>query len=149
MFKGTKLYSIFSNKCPKCQEGDFFVNKNPYKAGFIKMHDNCQNCHAENFFTHNDRDGHFCACIWQERVGEKTRFQRSVIDNDSRPFMRCASHNRVVRVHLNGMTGYYHLPADIPCAGGEQQGVPRFVCKVNMNMIQTETIFRQVHHRLQ
>ena len=48
MFKGTKLYSIFSNKCPKCQEGDFFVNKNPYKAGFIKMHDNCQNC-GESF----------------------------------------------------------------------------------------------------
>ena len=44
MFKGTKLYSIFSNKCPKCQEGDFFVNKNPYKEGFIKMHDRCPHC---------------------------------------------------------------------------------------------------------
>ena len=44
MFKGTKLYSIFSNKCPKCQEGDFFINKNPYKAGFIKMHDSCPHC---------------------------------------------------------------------------------------------------------
>lgn len=48
MFKGTKLYSIFSNKCPKCQEGDFFVNKNPYKAGFIKMHDSCPHC-GESF----------------------------------------------------------------------------------------------------
>ncbi len=44
MFKGTKFYSIFSNKCPKCQEGDFFINKNPYKAGFIKMHDSCPHC---------------------------------------------------------------------------------------------------------
>lgn len=45
MFKGTKLYSIFSNKCPKCHEGDFFVNKNPYKEGFIKMYDHCPHCH--------------------------------------------------------------------------------------------------------
>ncbi len=44
MFKGTKFYSIFSNKCPKCQKGDFFINKNPYKAGFIKMHDSCPHC---------------------------------------------------------------------------------------------------------
>ncbi len=44
MFKGTKFYSIFSNKCPKCQEGDFFINKNPYKAGFIKMHNSCTHC---------------------------------------------------------------------------------------------------------
>ena len=29
--KGAKLYSIFNNKCPKCQEGDFFVNKTPFK----------------------------------------------------------------------------------------------------------------------
>lgn len=48
MFKGTKLYSIFSNKCPKCHEGDFFVNKNPYKEGFIKMHDTCSHC-GESF----------------------------------------------------------------------------------------------------
>jgi len=48
MLKGTKLYSIFYNKCPKCHEGDFFVNKNPYKAGFIKMHDSCPHC-GESF----------------------------------------------------------------------------------------------------
>ena len=44
MFKGTKIYSVFSNKCPKCQEGEFFINKNPYKAGFIKMHNSCPHC---------------------------------------------------------------------------------------------------------
>lgn len=44
MFKGTKLYSIFNNKCPKCHQGDFFVTKNPYTADFIKMHDKCPHC---------------------------------------------------------------------------------------------------------
>lgn len=44
MLEGTKLYSIIYNKCPKCQQGDFFVNKNPYKKGFIKMHDKCTHC---------------------------------------------------------------------------------------------------------
>ena len=44
MLLATKLYSIFNNKCPKCHKGDFFINKNPYKKGFIQMHQNCDNC---------------------------------------------------------------------------------------------------------
>lgn len=42
--KGTKLYSIFKFKCPRCQEGDFLVS-HPYdlsKAGDI--HTNCNVC---------------------------------------------------------------------------------------------------------
>lgn len=44
MLEGTKLYSIIHNKCPKCHEGDFFVNKNPYSKDFIKMHEKCPHC---------------------------------------------------------------------------------------------------------
>jgi uncharacterized protein (DUF983 family) len=44
MLKGTKLYSILYNKCPKCHEGDFFVYKNPFRKGFAKMHDHCPHC---------------------------------------------------------------------------------------------------------
>lgn len=43
--KGTKLYSILKNKCPKCHEGDFFkykINLHPSKISSI--HDNCSNC---------------------------------------------------------------------------------------------------------
>lgn len=42
--KGSKLYSIFKMKCPRCHEGDFFV-AHPYnlrKAGDI--HENCPKC---------------------------------------------------------------------------------------------------------
>jgi len=42
--KGSKLYSIIKMKCPRCQEGDFFVSK-PYdlkRAGDI--HKTCPNC---------------------------------------------------------------------------------------------------------
>lgn len=43
--KGTKLYSILNNKCPKCQEGDFFVSNNGYNLrSFGKMHDTCSLC---------------------------------------------------------------------------------------------------------
>ncbi len=43
--KGSKLYSVWHNKCPRCQEGDFFVRP----AGFrfkdnLKTHENCSNC---------------------------------------------------------------------------------------------------------
>ena len=44
MLKGTKLYSIFNNKCPKCHEGNFFIHENPYVNGFIKMNDKCPHC---------------------------------------------------------------------------------------------------------
>lgn len=42
--KGTILYSVFKFKCPKCQEGEFFVSR-PYnlsKAG--EIHEHCNVC---------------------------------------------------------------------------------------------------------
>ena len=43
--KGTKLYSILYNKCPKCHEGDFMKEKNILKLHrAYKMHSNCPNC---------------------------------------------------------------------------------------------------------
>lgn len=43
--KGTKLYSIVRLKCPQCQEGDLFLNKNPYNLKMLdKMPKNCPVC---------------------------------------------------------------------------------------------------------
>ena len=43
--KGTKLYSIFTSTCPVCQEGDMYLEKNPYKVSeLMKMHERCSNC---------------------------------------------------------------------------------------------------------
>ena len=43
--KGTKLYSILFNKCPKGHEGDFMVEKNMFKISkAFKMHETCSNC---------------------------------------------------------------------------------------------------------
>lgn len=45
MLKGTKLYSIFGNKCPHCHEGAFFKNDNPFNfKDFDKMNDHCEVC---------------------------------------------------------------------------------------------------------
>lgn len=45
--KGTKLYSIFYNKCPRCNEGDFFYS-HPYRIKFFGLkHLNCQVCHLK------------------------------------------------------------------------------------------------------
>jgi uncharacterized protein (DUF983 family) len=42
--KGSKLYSILNNKCPQCQEGDFFYS-HPYDINQLgKKHINCPNC---------------------------------------------------------------------------------------------------------
>lgn len=47
--KGRKLYSIIKLKCPKCQEGNLFLSKNPYNLKtFDKMPDRCLKCN-ENF----------------------------------------------------------------------------------------------------
>lgn len=43
MKKGTKLYSIFRNRCPVCQEGKPFKN-GAYSPGFSQMNDECECC---------------------------------------------------------------------------------------------------------
>ena len=43
--KGTKLYSILTGSCPKCQLESMYVNKNPYQVGqLFKMHERCSHC---------------------------------------------------------------------------------------------------------
>lgn len=47
--KGTKLYSIFNLKCPRCQQGNLFLSHNPYNLKmFDKMPDKCPVC-GEDF----------------------------------------------------------------------------------------------------
>ena len=43
--KGTKLFSVINNKCPRCHQGDFFISSNPLNfKGNLKIHENCPNC---------------------------------------------------------------------------------------------------------
>lgn len=43
--KGSKLYSIVKFKCPRCHEGNLFVEKNPYKLSMLdKMPKYCPIC---------------------------------------------------------------------------------------------------------
>ncbi|NVJ89673.1 MAG: DUF983 domain-containing protein [Flavobacteriaceae bacterium] len=43
--KGSKLYSIFNGKCPKCHEGNFFKYRFTFNPSKItKLHDNCPKC---------------------------------------------------------------------------------------------------------
>lgn len=49
MFKGSKLYSIATNTCPKCNEGTFFKTSNPYDLkDFDKINPTCEYC-GESF----------------------------------------------------------------------------------------------------
>ena len=44
--KGTKMYSIRKFKCPRCQEGDFFVS-NIYDLRHVgDVHESCEKCDA-------------------------------------------------------------------------------------------------------
>jgi uncharacterized protein (DUF983 family) len=46
--KGTKLYSIFTWKCPRCQEGNFFKNSfTLYPSKITKIYSNCPNCNLK------------------------------------------------------------------------------------------------------
>ncbi len=43
--KGSKLYSILTGTCPKCQNESMYVNKNPYIISeTMKMHEHCGYC---------------------------------------------------------------------------------------------------------
>ena len=42
--KGTKVYSIFRMKCPRCHEGDFYKG-HPYKYSTMgRVHESCSKC---------------------------------------------------------------------------------------------------------
>ncbi len=41
--KGSRLYSIFAMKCPRCHEGDVFETHNPYKK-MTAIKETCSHC---------------------------------------------------------------------------------------------------------
>ncbi|MEI6865586.1 DUF983 domain-containing protein [Flavicella sp.] len=46
--KGTKLFSILKFKCPRCHEGNFFIEKGNIRLkGITKIHDNCPKCNLK------------------------------------------------------------------------------------------------------
>jgi uncharacterized protein (DUF983 family) len=46
--KGKKLYSIIRCKCPKCQEGNLFVDPNPYHLKMLDvMPKRCEVCNTD------------------------------------------------------------------------------------------------------
>ncbi|WP_264522394.1 DUF983 domain-containing protein [Flavobacterium sp. N1994] len=43
--KGSKLNSILTGSCPRCQEESMYVDQNPYNLKNIyNMHENCSHC---------------------------------------------------------------------------------------------------------
>ena len=43
--KGSKLNSILTGSCPKCQNESMYLDKNPLHLGnILKMHENCSHC---------------------------------------------------------------------------------------------------------
>jgi hypothetical protein len=43
------LYSILNQKCPRCHQGNMFLNRNPYNPSLIyKMPDSCPVCNQSN-----------------------------------------------------------------------------------------------------
>jgi uncharacterized protein (DUF983 family) len=48
MLKGSKLYSVFTGKCPVCHEGKMYEEPNPYKLSKIyDMHERCSVCNTK------------------------------------------------------------------------------------------------------
>lgn len=45
MRKGSKLNSIVTGSCPKCQNESMYLDKNPFHiASVLKMHEKCSHC---------------------------------------------------------------------------------------------------------
>ena len=46
--KGSKLYSIFKSKCPRCHEGNFFQYKISFNLKKVtQLHDTCSHCNLK------------------------------------------------------------------------------------------------------
>ncbi|ADV48194.1 DUF983 domain-containing protein [Cellulophaga sp. E16_2] len=48
IFKGTKLYSIFTGTCPVCQQESMYKEANPFKImDTLKMNERCSHCNTK------------------------------------------------------------------------------------------------------
>ncbi|PJA08273.1 MAG: DUF983 domain-containing protein [Flavobacteriales bacterium CG_4_10_14_0_2_um_filter_32_8] len=48
MSEFSNIIAVAKLKCPKCHEGDLFINKNNYRyKGFFNMPDRCPKCHQD------------------------------------------------------------------------------------------------------
>jgi len=46
--KGYKLYSILTGSCPKCHQESMYMDKNPYRMGYLfKMNERCSSCNTK------------------------------------------------------------------------------------------------------
>ncbi|MEW4925298.1 DUF983 domain-containing protein [Algibacter sp. 2305UL17-15] len=46
--KGTKLYSIITGSCPKCQQESMYTIKNPYRlTDTLKINERCSSCNTK------------------------------------------------------------------------------------------------------
>jgi len=45
--KGSKLYSIFNFKCPRCHEGNLYKSTLAEFKGIYNMHDSCPKCNQD------------------------------------------------------------------------------------------------------
>ena len=47
-FKGSKIYSIVTGKCPVCHTGNMYQTANTYKlSSTLKMHERCTHCNTK------------------------------------------------------------------------------------------------------
>ena len=62
MFKvGSKLYSVTHFKCPRCHQGDLYINQNPYSSkNFFDMHEKCEHC----AFRYEREPGYFYGAMY-------------------------------------------------------------------------------------
>jgi uncharacterized protein (DUF983 family) len=60
MKKGSRLYSILFNKCPRCQTGKFFETDRAFSRHFDRMFDKCPHCHL----NYNPEPGFYWASMF-------------------------------------------------------------------------------------
>ena len=88
MTKGFKSYSIFKLKCPRCHEGDLFVNNRLFAFNkILTMPDRCSHC-SQGYYI---EPGFYSAALWISYPIEllliiPTIFSGFLMDNSHRFF---------------------------------------------------------------
>jgi uncharacterized protein (DUF983 family) len=88
MTKGTKSYSILKLKCPRCHEGDLFVNNRLFAfKKLLVMPDRCAHCNQDYYIE----PGFYSAALWISYPIEllliiPTIFSGLIMDNSHQVF---------------------------------------------------------------
>ncbi len=105
--------------------------------------------YAQQLVAHDHGDGYFGTRGGEQGMAQVRRVVFHIVRDDNLPIACRARDDGFFCVHWDGMTFFHHPAPNFVRTRRQEQGLPGFVCQINVCIVEIEAFLREVHHRLQ